>query len=161
MLFRHETGVTCGLGCVRTGYRIPMQLNLRRGMPTVELVMSVAPESAWAVITDLAAWPEWGPTVSGAELDSDGKLAMHSTGKVLTPIGVSLPFRITEFVDGRRWEWAVAGVQATSHEVLPHEVGCTVSFGVPFWAPAYLPIMAIALPRIQRLAKAMERERPM
>lgn len=130
-----------------------MRLKLRRGMPSVELFMATPPAYAWNVLVDLDAWSDWGPTVSGAELDEPGPLSMGSTGKVITAVGVALPFRITEFQDGRMWGWTVAGVPATRHEVVPHGHGCTVSFGVPLWAPAYLPVMALALPRIERLAK--------
>jgi hypothetical protein len=63
-----------------------------------------------------------------------------------------LPFEITEYVEGRSWAWRVAGVPATRHEVIPTDTGCRISFGVPLWAPAYLGVMAIALPRIAELA---------
>ena len=114
--------------------------------------MAVPPGAAWDVITDLTAWPVWGPTVAGAQLDSPGPFALGSRGKVLTPVGVPLPFEITEFVDGTLWGWKVAGIPATRHEVVPDGHGCVVSFAVPIWAPAYLSIMAIALPRIEKLA---------
>lgn len=134
------------------GYSHRMRLNLRRGMPVVELPMSVPPAAAWEVLVDLTAWPVWGPTVAGAELDRPGPLALGSRGRVFTPVGVPLPFRISEFEAGRLWAWRVAGVPATRHEVIPDGEGCVVSFGVPIWAPAYLTIMAVALPRIERLA---------
>lgn len=126
-------------------------------MPTVERAMSVPPGAAWDVITDLSAWPIWGPTVAGAELNGLGPLALGSRGKVFTPVGVPLPFEITEFVDGRLWGWKVAGIPATRHEVIFDGRGCVVSFAVPIWAPAYLSIMAIALPRIERLARERSR----
>ncbi len=122
-------------------------------MPTVDRAMPVPPEAAWDVITDLEAWPVWGPSVSGAELDGPGPLTAGSRGRVWTPVGVPLPFQITEFVDGRAWAWKVLGVPATRHEVIPTRGGCVVSFGVPLWAPGYLAVMALALPRIDRLAR--------
>lgn len=121
-------------------------------MPTVELSISAPPEAAWTVLVDLTAWPKWGPTVSGAALGHPGPLGPGSRGKIWTPVGVPLPFEITEFVEGRAWAWNVAGVPATRHEVIPTRRGCLLSFGVPIWAPAYLSIMAVALPRIERLA---------
>lgn len=130
-----------------------MRLGLRRRMPTVDRSMTVPARAAWDVITDLDAWPVWGPTVSGAELDGEGPLRRGSRGRVWTPVGVPLPFEITEFDDGRAWAWKVVGVPATRHEVIPTRDGCVVSFGVPLWAPAYLPVMALALPRIERLAR--------
>lgn len=115
--------------------------------------MSVPVDSVWRVLTDLDAWPQWGPTVQRAELDDAGPLRLGSRGKVWTPVGVALPFEITEFDDGRAWAWKVAGVPATRHVVTPHPHGCRASFGVPLWAPAYLPVCALALKRIEALAK--------
>ncbi|MGU3290913.1 SRPBCC family protein [Williamsia sp. M5A3_1d] len=132
-----------------------MRLGLRHAMPSVELTIDTPAASVWDVITDLTAWPEWGPSVSGAQLDSPGGLSAGAQGKVWTPVGVPLPFTITEFTPGRAWAWRVAGIPATRHEVIPRgENRCVLSFGVPLWAPAYLTIMAIALPRIERLALA-------
>lgn len=131
-----------------------MRLGLRHRMPTVELAIAAPPAAVWEVLVDLQAWPEWGPTVSGAELDGPGPLELGSRGRVWTPVGVPLPFEIDEFTDGRVWAWRVAGVSATRHEVIPAHDGCVLSFGVPLWAPGYLAIMAVALPRIARLAAA-------
>ena len=105
-------------------------------------------------LVDLDAWPQWGLSVQRAELSSGTELTLGSVGKVWTPVGVALPFEITEFDDGRAWEWKVAGVPATRHEVLPDGDGAVLNFGVPWWAPAYLPVLAVALPKIEQLARA-------
>ena len=109
----------------------------------------------WQILVDLDAWPRWGPSVSAATLD-DGRreIEAESTGRVRTAVGAELPFRITEFTPGRRWAWAVAGVSATTHEVKPDGEGCRVRFEAPWWAAAYLPVCAVALGRIARLAAA-------
>ena len=114
--------------------------------------MSLPSDAVWDVLVDLTSWPKWGPTVAGAELDEPGPLKLGARGKVWTPVGVPLPFEINEFIDGRVWAWRVAGVPATRHEVIPTRRGCVLSMAVPVWAPAYLSIMAIAVPRIERLA---------
>lgn len=127
-------------------------------MLTVDRVVTAQPEAVWDVLVDLDMWPRWGPSIRRAELDGPDQvrpgLALGSTGRVWTPVGVSLPFVITEFEPGRCWAWAVAGVPATRHRVDPVDGGCRVSFGVPRWAPAYLPVCAVALWRIQRLVSA-------
>jgi hypothetical protein len=46
----------------------------------------------------------------------------------------------------------VAGIPATGHRVVPDPGGCVVTFTVPWWAPFYLPVCAVALRRIERLA---------
>ncbi len=109
-------------------------------------------DAVWKVLVDTDAWPRWGPTVAGAELDVD-ELTLGATGRVHTPIGVALPFTVTEFEPGRRWAWSVAGVPATSHAVEPVGAGCRASMAVPWWAPAYLPVCAVALQRIDRMVR--------
>jgi hypothetical protein len=121
-------------------------------MLSIARTMPVPPTAAWDVLTDLAAWPRWGPSVSAAELADPGPLRLGSRGTVRTAVGVSLPFEVTEFDDGRVWAWKVAGISATRHSVTPQVTGCRVTFGVPLWAPAYLTVCALALPRIQQLA---------
>jgi Polyketide cyclase / dehydrase and lipid transport len=125
-------------------------------MPTVELHSAVDAEAVWEVLVDLDAWPQWGPTVQGAEASEPGPLRLGSHGKVSTPLGVSLPFTITEFEAGRCWTWEVAGIGGTRHEVWPEERGSRLIFGVPWWATAYLPVCAIALQRIARIAGERE-----
>ncbi|MBJ7339595.1 SRPBCC family protein [Mycolicibacterium sp.] len=123
-------------------------------MLTTARTMAVPPSAAWRVLTDLEAWPQWGPSVTGAELTGPGPLRLGSTGKIFTPFGVPVPFEITEFDDGRSWAWKVLGVPATRHTVATVPDGCRVSFGVPTWATLYLAVCAIALKRIEDLAKA-------
>lgn len=129
-----------------------MRSTFRRGMWTTELRMHVDAETVWSVITDVQTWPRWGPTVSGARIDGDSGLTGGARGTVTTAVGLSLPFEITEFVERRLWAWKVAGVSATRHEVIEVPGGCVLSFGAPVWAAGYLPVLAIALPRIERIS---------
>jgi hypothetical protein len=130
-----------------------MNIALRGGLLTVERDVGSPPDKVWDVLVDLDAWPQWGPTVAGAKLTDTGALALGARGKIRTPLGVWLPFIVTEFEQGRSWAWSVAGVPATRHEVRPAEGGCRVAFAVPLWALAYLPVCAIALDRIARMAR--------
>jgi uncharacterized protein YndB with AHSA1/START domain len=130
-----------------------MNLGLRQRMPTIEQHIEAPPEAVWNLLVDLDAWPQWGPSVQRAELAEPGPLRLGARGKVWTPFGVALPFTITEFEENRRWAWEVAGIGATSHEVRPSEGGSRVSFSVPWWAPAYLPVCAIALQRIAAMSR--------
>ena len=133
-----------------------VRMSCRHGMPTAELTMNLPREAVWAAITDVNVWPTWGPTVTGARVDGDSGLASGVRGTITTIAGVPLPFEITEFVDQRSWAWKVAGVNATRHEVIPVAGGCVLSFGAPVWAAAYLPVLAIALPRIERIAARLD-----
>jgi uncharacterized protein YndB with AHSA1/START domain len=118
----------------------------------VDRRIDVAPDVVWRTLIDLDQWPLWGPSVRRAELTGGGtQLAAGAQGTVWTAVGVALPFRITEFEPGRRWNWTVAGVPATGHEVNAEPGGCRVRFETPWWAAAYLPVCAVALARIDRL----------
>jgi uncharacterized protein YndB with AHSA1/START domain len=121
-------------------------------MLTVERVVAAPPAVVWDVLVDIEAWPEWGPSISGAHVESgDGRLVQGSVGYVSTSIGVVLPFVITEFEPGSHWAWKVAGVSATRHHLKPVGAGSRVIFEVPWWAPAYLAVCAIALRRIENI----------
>jgi uncharacterized protein YndB with AHSA1/START domain len=119
-------------------------------MLTVSRHIDAPAEVVWEVLVDLQAWPQWGPSVVGASVDGDG-VSLGARGHVQTAVGITLPFTITEFEPGRRWAWAVAGVPATEHLVEPDGTGCRASMSVPWWAPGYLAICAIALARIDRM----------
>src|SRR6185295_14081424 len=104
---------------VPTGIATAMDIGLRQGMLTVERDMAAPPALVWDVLTDLDAWPRWGPTVQRAELAEADQLGRGERGKVWTPLGVALPFTITEYEPGRHWAWQVAGIPATRHGVEP------------------------------------------
>jgi uncharacterized protein YndB with AHSA1/START domain len=121
-------------------------------MLSVHRVIAAPPEAAWRLLTDLDAWPQWGPTLKSAELDQPfEELTLHATGRVQTPVGVTVPFEVTEFDPGRHWAWKVAGVPATGHRVDPADGGARVAMDVPLWAAAYLTVCALALRRIEKL----------
>ena len=121
-------------------------------MLTVDRVITAPPETVWDLLTDVETWPEWNPAISRAEVDgSDPMIGYGSTGRVYTRLGVAVPFVITEFDTGRHWAWTVAGVSATRHRVDVVGGGTRVSFELPWWASAYLPLCWIALRRIQAL----------
>jgi Polyketide cyclase / dehydrase and lipid transport len=53
-------------------------------MWTVSRRIKTTPESAWRVLVDLDAWPQWGLSVQRAELSSGTELTLGSVGKVWT-----------------------------------------------------------------------------
>jgi hypothetical protein len=120
-------------------------------MWTVSRRTTASADAVWRTLIDLDAWPEWGPTVQGADLDSDG-FGLGATGRVYTPVGVALPFVISDFEPGRRWGWTVMGVPATKHGVEAVDGGSRVWMSAPLWAPAYLPVLQVALRRIDKMA---------
>lgn len=109
------------------------------------------PQDVWRTLTDLRDWPAWGPSVRSAEIDGT-ELGLGVTGTIKTIGGVQLPFEITSFEPGHRWEWRVAGLPATDHVVADLGNGsCDVSFGVPLIAAPYLTVCRVALRRIETL----------
>ncbi|KQY59821.1 polyketide cyclase [Aeromicrobium sp. Root495] len=123
-------------------------------MLTVHRHVDAPTDVVWRLLVDLREWPRWGPTVRRAELEHGGELGVGSRGRVWTPVGVPLPFVVTSFEPGRRWAWSVAGVPATDHGVSPEGSGTRLTMSAPVWAPAYLPVLAAALRRIEVLATA-------
>ncbi|MGI9161933.1 MAG: SRPBCC family protein [Mycobacterium sp.] len=132
-----------------------MGMALRSGAVSVDRLVAAPTEQVWRLLTDVRHWPSWGPSVRRAELDSgQTRLSEGASGTVWTAAGVRMPFRITEFDPQRRWCWTVAGVTATGHDLIPVDGGCRVRFDMPWWAVAYLPVCAVGLDRLAKLAQA-------
>ncbi|MGI9125830.1 MAG: SRPBCC family protein [Mycobacterium sp.] len=131
-----------------------MGIALRPPTVSVDRRIAAAPAEVWRLLVDIRQWPNWGPSVRSAELDGGGwELGPGSRGTVCTAVGVRLPFTVTRFDSGRRWNWSVAGIPATGHEVVECAGGCRVTFEAPWWAAAYLPVCAAALVRLEKLAR--------
>jgi hypothetical protein len=128
---------------------LPRHLEVSRRIPARS-------EVVWEVLIDTRQWSTWGPSVAGAEIDGGGdRIGAGTTGRIRTAVGLALPFRVTTWEPGRSWSWSVGGVPATTHRVEPDgSDACRLVFGVPWWAPPYLAVCALALPRIERLALA-------
>lgn len=121
------------------------------GLIWVEREVAVAAPAAWALLVDVDRWPEWGPSVRAAGLDSD-HFEEGATGWVRTPVGLTVPFEITAVDDGRRWSWRIARIPATDHRVRPlGPSSCSVGFGVPTVAAPYAVVCRRALAIIDRL----------
>jgi uncharacterized protein YndB with AHSA1/START domain len=94
------------------------------------------PQSLWRLLTDTALWPRWGPTVRSVAC-SERFIREGSVGKVRTPIGLWLPFTITEYEESHYWAWKVAGIRATGHRLITfNDHFCRVVFELPAtWLP--------------------------
>ncbi len=121
--------------------------------PSVSRFVEASPEDAWALISRTDSWPAWGPTVSAVE-PVDATISLSMRGRVRTPLGLWLPFRITAFDPPRSWAWSVLSIPATSHTIAPAPGGCRISFAVPAPAVAYLTVCHLALERIAGLLEA-------
>lgn len=119
-------------------------------MPEITRTFRAPPDEAWTLLADTRHWTSWGPTVTAVD-PGDVTVTPGLDGRVRTPVGLWLPFTVTDVDPGRRWTWDVAGVGATDHRVEGTADGCRVVFGVPRWAPFYAPVCALALRRIGAL----------
>src|ERR1700733_8288158 len=110
-------------------------------MLAVDRLIAAPSSAAWNVLVDLDAWPQWGPTVSGARLDSPHtELSLGATGVVRTSLGFGVPFVVTEFEPGRHGGGRGAGPPAPPPPVQPVGRHTRVSMGVPWWATGYLAV---------------------
>lgn len=131
-----------------------MGMALRVPTSTVDRDIAATPEAVWRLLIDLDAWPRWGPSVRRAALRGGAtELGPGARGTVWTAGGLALPFVVTAFDPGRHWGWSVAGVPATGHRVVGIPGGCRASFDVPCWAAPYLAVCAVALARVETLAR--------
>ena len=126
---------------------------IRLGFPDLEIGRAVhAPsEAVWDLLTDTVRCTEWGPSVLAVECVGR-YIRKGSRGRVRTALGITLPFLVTEWEDGRRWRWRVAGIRATGHRVEPRgRSSCLLLFEVPLFAAPYLVVCKVALDRIAAL----------
>ncbi|MDJ0723290.1 MAG: SRPBCC family protein [Desulfobacterales bacterium] len=120
-------------------------------------ILDAPTADVWRLITDTHAWPQWGPTVRAVDC-AERYIRAGSTGRVLTPIGLWLPFAVERFEPERFWDWRVGGVAATGHWL--KSLGrrqCELAFSVPFWAVGYGVVCRAALARIDRLLARVDR----
>lgn len=117
------------------------------------IVIDAPVEAVWPLLVRFESWPSWGPTVLDVESEAN-EVASGVRGRVRTPVGVWLPFEITEFEANRSWSWKVAGLRATGHRVEPRPDGSTnVVFTAPrFWRP-YGTVLSLGLQRLEDLAE--------
>jgi hypothetical protein len=113
-------------------------------------------EELWRFLTDTTLWPMWGPTVMAARC-SERFIRKGSVGTVRTPIGVWVPFVITEYDDLHFWAWKVAGIRATGHRVAAQrDQSCRLFFELPVYGLPYALVCWRATANLARLLEATE-----
>jgi hypothetical protein len=115
-----------------------------------------SPQSTWDLLTDTAKWPLWGPTVRSVTC-SDRYIRQGSWGRVRTPIGLWLPFIITEYDHLHFWSWNVAGIRATGHRLIVFsEDSCRIVFELPVY---WLPYALVCMRASRNMVELLESER--
>ena len=128
---------------------------LKISYPLCEIgyTLNVPAEDVWDFITDTTRWPKWGPSVIAVDCN-DRYIKKGARGRVRIPLGLWVPFVITDYKDKTYWSWKIWGIRATGHRTEPiDERRCTLIFDVPALAAPYLIICWIAIRRIQNLLK--------
>lgn len=123
-------------------------LRISKKLISVGKRFSASRDMLWNLITDTTQWPRWGPTVKAVRT-SERCIRKGSEGHVLTPLGIWLPFIVTDYEHECFWNWKVASVRATGHRLqLTDTGGVILWFEVPLIAFPYLAICRMALTRI-------------
>jgi hypothetical protein len=105
----------------------------------------------WKLLIDTESWPLWGPSVTAVQC-AERYIGPKSQGKLRTPVGLWLPFRISAFEEGEFWKWQVAGIAATGHRLRPiTDNRCQLIFEMPWIAAPYSLVCKIAANRIAQL----------
>jgi hypothetical protein len=73
-------------------------------------------EAVWNLLVDTGRWPEWGPSVLAVDC-RERLIRAGTVGRLRTPLGIWIPFVITDFDAPRLWRWRVAGMPATGHRI--------------------------------------------
>lgn len=117
----------------------------------VDATLHAPAETLFSLLTDTHAWPTWGPSVR--DVRSPTRFVEAGTrGQILTPLGLWIPFHVTDFVPGRSWHWRVLGLPATGHRVEPlTPTSCRVVFELPALARPYALVCREALTRLEAM----------
>ena len=125
---------------------------MRHTRTSVEI--SAPAEEVWRLVAEFDYWPQWGPTVLAVESDAEA-VGIGVTGRVKTISRLWLPFTIGDVEPGRSWNWKVAGVPMTGHNITDLGNGRTVvEFTVPMLLGPYVLVLRSGLRRLKRLAEA-------
>ena len=117
----------------------------------VARVIEAPHERLWQLLTQVGYWPQWGPSVKAVRCDVE-TISLGTTGLITTAVGISVPFEVTHFEYGYRWDWAVAKLPATGHRLERVDARRSrVVFEVPSWALPYRLVCQRALERIEGL----------
>lgn len=128
---------------------------LRIVFPYIEVGLPVGAgaDRVWTLLNDTSRWVEWGPSIRDVE-STERFLTAHSSGRVRTVLGFTVPFAVTRFEPGRTWSWRVLGIPATTHAVESLDANRSLLlFGVPLTAFPYLLVCLAAMKRIRSLAE--------
>ncbi len=82
--------------------------------------VTAPPEAVFAVLVDVARWPEWTPTVTAAVPEGDGPIVVGARYRLRQPGMAEATWEVTALDPGRRFEWATGrpGFRLTADHIV-------------------------------------------
>ena len=96
------------------------------------------PDAVWPVLSDVARWPDWTPTIETVERLDDGPFGIGSRATVHQPRLPRAEWEVTGLVDGRSFTWEASGPGMRTiarHEVVPDGAGSEVTLSIEHTGP--------------------------
>ena len=96
----------------------------------VSVNIEAEPARAWAVMTDVEAWPEWTASVTAVQRLDAGELRPGAEARIKQPRLPAATWRVTAVDPGRAftWEAQVRGVRSVAtHRIEPAGAGARVT----------------------------------
>ncbi|HYG92959.1 MAG TPA: SRPBCC family protein [Nocardioides sp.] len=100
--------------------------------------IDAAASDVWEVLSDVARWPEWTPTVDNVELLDVGPVRVGSRARIRQPKLPQAVWVVTEIEEGRSFTWEAKGPGMKTigrHEVVPDGAGAKVMLSIEQTGP--------------------------
>jgi uncharacterized membrane protein len=132
-------------------------MNIER---TIEI--SAPPERIWAIMSDVARWPEWTPSVTSVEMLDDGPFRIGMRARIKQPRLPTAVWTVTAVDPGRRFTWQNIAPGLTSVGDHRIEVRGTSSVSrvtlTLTWRGWMAPVIRLLFGRLSRRYVQMEAE---
>lgn len=128
---------------------------------TIERVIEIAapPERVWAVMSDVARWPEWTASVTSVERLDDGPFGVGSRARVRQPRLPVAIWKVTAMEAGCYFEWQSAAPGLLSvgrHRVEVAGDGAARVMLSITWSGVLAPVVGWLFGKLSRRYVAME-----
>lgn len=80
----------------------------------VTVDIDAPPDHVWEVMTDIERWPEWTPSVTRAEMLTEGPLVQGARARLLQPKAPSAVWTVTSVEPGAAFTWETSSPALTS-----------------------------------------------
>jgi uncharacterized membrane protein len=105
---------------------------------STSIEIQATPDHVWAILSDVARWPEWTPSVTSVERVDSGPLVRGSRAWLKQPKLRRALWHVTDVHEGRAFTWQTEspGVRAVGrHTLEPVPGGCRLTLSVRFEGP--------------------------